>query len=193
MSLAALLLGLPAKVFKLRGHNAPVVPFTSLRGPVHSIYQTVNSDLDEPHTWSHSLAVIGQNNAVQTSTEVCSLSGKGAIDGAWIRTHNANSSNPYTFSYGIEIIVDGQDIIPAGWRHEKSVMSEGTMLVSSPVGGCGFAVNLFSNTFRNRAVFERASAPIPFKSSLVINLIHYSSAATTFLKTNVHVNAWLTE
>lgn len=206
MSLAALLLGLPAKVFKLRGNNAPVTPIVppefvfNYQYTGHSTSTAPNFTSQfaprwHPDLYSHGIIdQNGLNNASIVSTEVCNLTGKGAIDGAWIKIYVFPSGIQSTPNYGLEIIVDGVNIVPSDWRL-TTLMVANACLVGGPLGRAGIHKNFSpnSNSGADEAHFTCHASPIPFKESLVVNLVHYASSMTTLMKVSCYVNAWLTE
>lgn len=204
MSLAALLLGLPAKVFKLRGHNAPATPIVPPQ--YYSNYQYTNHSTTlgnftsyasrwHPDVYSHGLLdQNGLNNSTIVSTEVCSLTGKGAIDGSWIKIYVFSQGIQSTPIYGLEIIVDGVNIVPSDWRLTQ-LMGANSCLVGGPIGRAGIHKNFSpsSGFGADEGHFTCCNSPIPFKESLVVNLVHYATAQTTTMKVSCYVNAWLTE
>lgn len=205
MSLAALLLGLPAKVFKLRGHNAPATPIVPPQYVEKYQYRAYNTTSNasfaaqiekwHPALYSHGIIEqLGLNNAAVVSTEVCRLTGRGAIDGAWIKITVTTSGLTGTASYGMEIIVDGVNIVPNDWRLNR-VLQANSCLMGCTIGRAGIHVNFSSasNAGADEGHFTCCNSPIPFKESLVVNLVHYQTNQTGSLKVSCYVNAWLTE
>jgi hypothetical protein len=199
MSLAATLLGVPGLIKKLRGHNAPAAPL-GLTGSV-DVVRTTNSIFATSHaTWKPALRThqvldhASLNNSTELVVPVASLTGKGAFDGVWVKMTLAPTTS-VACTYEVQIIVDGVDIAPTGYSHAlaATVVSNYYASVSAAVGGAAIvsapqppdAALLFP-------VFERASVPIPFNSSLEVNLVHVSSTSASF-RTSCWVNAWLTE
>jgi hypothetical protein len=205
MSLDALLLGLPGKIRKLRGNDAPKTP---LHVP-ESIYEKGYPNYDRYYVscplYSASLTKLGTNNTVVASHEVLNLSGKGAVNGVWVNSLTDGNTVAGTAiqRWGLEILVDGTDITPPGWVHTVSdvfSVDGGLYCRTSPaIGGVqsnitahaaatGYALITISH------VMVPASVPIPFDSSLVVNFIHLESNSTSTYYTNTcWVNAWLTE
>ncbi|EFK94962.1 hypothetical protein LDC_3036 [sediment metagenome] len=98
----------------------------------------------------------------------------------------------------MQVIVDGVDITPTAYTH---TLTNGAypgnffywMSASAPVGGAAVKVAMDSaGYFLLPPVFERASVPVPFNSSLEVNLVHISSTSALYL-TSCWVNAWLTK
>jgi len=196
MSLTAALLGVPGLIKKLQGHNAPATPL-ALSGPV-DVAWTAESGLSTTYTtWKPSLRThqvlnhLSLNNSTQLVIPVASLTGKGAFDGVWVMMILFPTSST-TCTYDVQIIVDGVDIAPTAYVHtmaNAAFPAQYWASVSAPVGGASI-VKTPTNALVP-PVFERASVPIPFNSSLVVNLVHVSSTAATF-RTSCWVNAWLT-
>jgi hypothetical protein len=206
MSLIAPLLGLPGKIRKLRGHNAPKLPLSAKGSAVQSWgtnNQTQAIQNDVP-TWgpvehSHAIEVISQNNALETTTEVCNISGRGAINGVWLLLYtsgtNFNAGDAGTYEYGLEILVDGVDIMPPNWRLSE-YLSAYRVFIDSPLGGVRIIQSTiaYADGFTERTLceFAKSSLVVPFDSSLVVNLIHYESQSA-LAKAKCWVNAWETE
>jgi hypothetical protein len=203
MSLDVILLGLPAKIRRLRGNNAGVTPLTkAVRTVNYNVGTTaVAGIVDDFQNWrpdhyTEALLLTGlsPNNALETSTEVCNITGPGVLDGVWLLMYTRNAvitGSPYI--YGVEIIVDGVDIVPPGWRLDQSLVSTPSyyILGDAPLGD--FHVRLAYGTSSVRfPVFAPSSFRIPFKESLVVNLIHYETGSANF-RTACWVNAWKTE
>jgi len=206
MSLIAPLLSVPGRVRKLRGHSAPKLPLSTKGSAVQS-WQT-NTNTDDvllvvpnwgPLEYSHVLSVASQNNEFQTETEVCNISGRGAVDGVWLLFYTSDAnftvSDRGTYEYGLEILVDGVDIMPAGWRLSESV-TEYEVDVDSPLGGVRITKSRVAyadwSSERTYCEFAKSSLVIPFASSLVVNLVHYKSQSAR-VTAKCWVNAWETE
>lgn len=199
MSIASLLLGLPGAVKRLRGHNAPKMPLhlpcpsiSHTESPTNQPQFDATSSRWRPAPVSHEIEHSSLNNSSVVSVEAVNLSGPGAFDGVWLMTRRTSNTSGYaTFEYDIEVLVDGVDVAPAAFAHQGVIQNGAWGVLASAAAG---AVSITPNnsTTAYRAQWERASAPIPFKSSLVVNLIHRSSNVLT-LKTKCWVNAWQTE
>jgi hypothetical protein len=199
MSLTATLLGVPGLVKKLRGHNAPATPL-GLPGAVELVSGS-NSNLPSAYaTWKPALRThqtldhASLNNSTSLVIPVASLTGKGALDGVWVKTTLA-ASVLSTCTYDVQIIVDGVDITPTAYSHAMSATQTSTYFyaaLSAAVGGASIIkAHLDSNLGLSTCpIFERASVPIPFNSSLVVNLVHVSSTSAAY-RTSCWVNAWL--
>lgn len=211
MSLTSLLLGVPGKLRKLRGQNAPKMPLPTLPAKI---------SIDNGDTWAwdtkvwdcpvytHSIVQPGLNNAVETRYEVVNLSGKGAVDGIWVSTqptsilHIGASNVVEVQTWGIEVLLDGVDVAPSGWKHNCNGTGHIFHGVSPVIGGCeslltGYGYDGSETNYTTRRIWSdimrRASVPIPFNESLVVTLIHIETNSSTRNKTTCYVNAWLTE
>jgi hypothetical protein len=199
MSILVPLLGLPSKIRKLRAHHAPTGELTPSAEvtAVYSSLATVSGGW-KPTVFSDALEEQpGLNNASIVTTEVASYTGAGALDGVWVSTRTtANLSISSLYSYGLEVIVDGVDLMPAGWRH-TGTFSSGIQLwaARAALGGVvqTSATGNVTGTVLMPPQFGRASAPVPFQSSLVVNLVHYETEQTLAMRTSCWVNAWKTE
>ena len=208
MSLAALLLSLPGKVRKLRGNNAPAFPLflpqTTVRSDLFNIptvsryYQNGSCPLA-----THYLSKSGTNNSVISSHEVANISGTGVVNGIWV--HSGSSSEAALLQdWGLEIIIDGVDRTPAGWSHRmshanRSGYNRAAIAFTPAIGGVHYGLESANSSSSvsiiyvyYRAVGVTASVPVPFNSSLVVNLIHKESNSSSF-GAACWVNAWLTE
>jgi hypothetical protein len=189
MSLAAILLGVPGRLRKLRGLNVGVTPLTpdGGAGDLTVLETYFIRETTRPFIFSHALTEqAGQNNASQSSVEVASLTGPGAINGIWVQTRTKTTGINALFDYGLEVLVDGVDIIPAGWKHTDT--ANGYYVgATCPLGGARIMRDPYD------VFYFPAPFVIPFKSTLVVNLIHNETEATTTLLTSVWVNAWKTE
>jgi hypothetical protein len=202
MSIASLLLGLPGAVKRLRGHNAPKAPLplnnevSSVVGDTYASYLVASHAHWKPTIFTHGVEHRALNNSAQVSTEVANLSGRGAFDAVWLLTRltTANNKISYTYSYRVEILVDGVDVAPLLYAHTDTWQRGGYAGVSAAVGGARIwsNANPASDAGGYEPHWERFSVPIPFRNSLVVNLIHETTNSVD-LYTRCWVNAWLTE
>jgi hypothetical protein len=202
MSLVSLLLGLPSKVKKLRGNNAPAVPLTLPANTmdelqlVASSYGNLTQFVREwrPPGFSHYVEHRSLNNASVVSIPVADISGKGTFDAVWLLMRREDSTGAKLVEYEVEVIVDGVNISP-GFLMSVS-MSDGRLGAwsHSVVGGASITPNfsLQANSGAYEPQWAKATSPIPFKQSLVVNIIHKTSD-TLYAYTRCWVNAWLTE
>ena len=206
MSLIAPLLGLPGRVRKLRGHNAPKLPAVeSIAPPVtqcenahwtplgQANEQSQISRLRQPHE-THFAFLIAQNNAVVLLDEACNITGKGSLHGVWLTYSGYLLSGTTWARFGANIIVDGVELVDQNWEFDtrvypagdqSNIISEGGPLndavVIPLIGTLAFQWN-YENTERvvTRA-FVPLQKPLVFDGSLVINLVHKESEAASNL------------
>jgi hypothetical protein len=193
MSLVAVLLGVPGKLRRLRGHNAPVRQTLTPMGPHYVFLSDGGPASWHPPLWTHAVeALQAPNNAAVVKTEVCSLTGPGAVDAVWLKTRANGIATNTLVSYGLEVLVDGVDLMPGDWRHEHNPFRERSHLYSAAIGGVHPTYQYVgaSGGYSNPN-FVRASVPIPFDQSLVVNVVHYETEST-LLFTDCWVNAWNT-
>ena len=201
MSLIAPLLSVPGRVRKLRGNNAPKLPAAESIAPtvtqagnymftpvaqISSQYQI--NRLPQPYE-THFARMEGTNNAVVSSEEVCNLTGKGAIYGAWMLYSGYLLNSTRWGSFSASIILDGVELVDQTWEVNSLTLpiGEPSELANSPAYGNAILVPLigtmsyewnYENTERvvSRNVVPLLK-PLVFDESLEINLIHKESEA----------------
>jgi hypothetical protein len=198
MSLVATLLGVPGMLKKLQVSNAAKTPIVASPAVISEALDDSSalssaSNRFRPVVFSHALEdLAGQNNASEVTTEVANMTGPGVVNGVWLMTRSPSSvAGSVLFRYGVQILVDGEDVLPAGWRHEGT-MSQRYVGISSPLGGAALVANF--NATANASAIEPHFACAPFKvefrTSLVVNLVHYETEGTSQVRTYCWVNAW---
>jgi hypothetical protein len=147
-----------------------------------------------PPGFSHYVEHRSPNNASVVSIPVADISGKGTFDAVWLLMRREDSTGAKLVEYEVEVIVDGVNISP-GFLMSVSMLNLRIGAWShSVVGGVSITPNfsLQSNSGAYEPQWAKATSPIPFKQSLVVNIIHKTSD-TLYAYTRCWVNAWLTE
>jgi hypothetical protein len=215
MSLIAPLLVLPSRLRKLRQFNAPKILTNITPGVLTLAPGSTDSGnsirLQDCNNFANKLRPIaktftkvveGRNDAVVVSVPAVNLAGPGAVDGVWwaVRT-NLSSTNPNdapAFNFGVEVKIDGVDVVNPAYRISGRVSSSfGYMFFSSVIGSADVKHTGFYDRApigRVSAEFERASVPWPFKNSLEINVVHYETERSgAAIALTLWANAWQTE
>ena len=195
MSLIAPLLGLPGRVRKLRGYNAPKLPTAGSISPVvtkadnqsweiaiQNVAHSQITRLVQAHE-THFAFLKAQNNAVELSEPACDITGSGALYGVWMIYSGYLEETNSWIRIGASVVVDGVELVDQAWEWDSRVFPSGEASGLVSADGTRTAVKIpFLGTLEHvtgGGVYKKEYVPLlkplRFDQSLEINLIHKES------------------
>jgi hypothetical protein len=223
MSLIAPLFGLPGKIRKLRGHNAPkAIAAGSLNPAYYSgsdnppdeddrIYRYVANDtgtnarLGIPAAKIRKYSNFGLNNSNVVQFPILDMTGPGAVDLIAFVSIVSTIDRAANVAFGISIVLDEQELMAPGWEG-SGIHQRGSTAEWESHYNC---INLVGQVYLPATLQKgpsstgpadpaeflafRESSPLTFKQSLQVTLEHRQSDDANRWAMWSLINAWQTE